>query len=225
MKYRNPLKLLVLSIITLGIYDIYWLVKTKTELNAKTKIKIPTIWLLFIPIIIFIIAIAAIVITSHPSTTASNQMMYSSSSSTSTSSNISGYVVLLDIVAFVIFIPVTFYWFFQYSKAVNEYTKGEMNTAVAFLLLWMLHFIGVIIVQDKFNELLAADRISGPVQPTSQVASPPQPFIPPQQNQPTPPIVTPPAPVTTTLPQPPVDQVVPSTQPGNQPETHELPHQ
>jgi uncharacterized membrane protein YjgN (DUF898 family) len=39
MKKRNPLVVFLLSVITLGIYDIYWLVSTKKVLNAKTSHK------------------------------------------------------------------------------------------------------------------------------------------------------------------------------------------
>ena len=43
-------KLYVLMIITLGIYAIYWLVKTKGEINENYNENIPTCWLLIIPI-------------------------------------------------------------------------------------------------------------------------------------------------------------------------------
>ncbi len=42
---RNPLFVLVLSFVTLGIYGLYWLVKTKGELNSFGA-KIPTAWIL-----------------------------------------------------------------------------------------------------------------------------------------------------------------------------------
>ncbi len=42
---RNPLLVLVLSFVTLGIYGLYWVVKTKGELNSFGA-KIPTAWIL-----------------------------------------------------------------------------------------------------------------------------------------------------------------------------------
>ena len=42
--------LYVLIIITLGIYGIYWLIKTKGEINQNYNENIPTCWLLIIPI-------------------------------------------------------------------------------------------------------------------------------------------------------------------------------
>ena len=46
---RNPVAVVILSIITCGIYGIYWFVKTKDEINSLGA-EIPTAWLLIIPI-------------------------------------------------------------------------------------------------------------------------------------------------------------------------------
>jgi predicted nucleic acid-binding Zn ribbon protein len=43
-------KLYLFIIITLGIYMIYWLIKTKIEINENYNANIPTCWLLIIPI-------------------------------------------------------------------------------------------------------------------------------------------------------------------------------
>lgn len=50
MKNRNIFAVLLLTIITFGIYAIYWEVSTKIEMN-KLGAKIPTAWLLIIPIV------------------------------------------------------------------------------------------------------------------------------------------------------------------------------
>ena len=49
IKKRNIVLIYFLSFITFGIYSIYWLVKTKKELNSLGG-KIPTAWLIIIPI-------------------------------------------------------------------------------------------------------------------------------------------------------------------------------
>ncbi len=49
IKKRNIVAVYLLSIITLGIYLIYWLVQTKKEMNGLGA-KIPTAWLIIIPI-------------------------------------------------------------------------------------------------------------------------------------------------------------------------------
>ncbi len=49
MKRRSPVGLIVLSIVTLGIYALVWYVVTKNEMNAQGA-SIPTAWLIIIPI-------------------------------------------------------------------------------------------------------------------------------------------------------------------------------
>lgn len=50
MKNRDPILVFFLSIITLGIYALVWLVITKNEMNAKGA-TIPTAWLIIIPLV------------------------------------------------------------------------------------------------------------------------------------------------------------------------------
>lgn len=49
MKQRNPLAVLLITFVTLGIYGLVWEVKTKNEMNALGA-DIPTAWLLIIPV-------------------------------------------------------------------------------------------------------------------------------------------------------------------------------
>ena len=53
VKYRNPVLIVVFSIITLGIYSIYWLVSTTNELRRITS-SAPNPWsllLLLVPLV------------------------------------------------------------------------------------------------------------------------------------------------------------------------------
>jgi hypothetical protein len=50
MKKRSPAAPLLLPIVTLGIYSLVWLVKTKNEMNETATNKIPSAWLLIVPI-------------------------------------------------------------------------------------------------------------------------------------------------------------------------------
>jgi hypothetical protein len=50
MTQRSPIAVFFLPVITLGIYGIIWLVKTKDEMNAQGA-EIPTAWLLLVPIV------------------------------------------------------------------------------------------------------------------------------------------------------------------------------
>jgi len=49
IKKRNPALVVIFSIITLGIYLIYWIVKTKEEIKSLGA-KIPSAWLIIVPI-------------------------------------------------------------------------------------------------------------------------------------------------------------------------------
>lgn len=49
MTKRSPVAVLLLPLITFGIYSIVWFVKTKGEMNAQGA-TIPTAWLLIVPI-------------------------------------------------------------------------------------------------------------------------------------------------------------------------------
>ena len=49
MKNRSPATVFILSLVTIGIYAIYWQVKTKGELKAQGA-DIPTAWLIIVPI-------------------------------------------------------------------------------------------------------------------------------------------------------------------------------
>ena len=52
MKRIDPIMLVFLSIITFGIYALFWYVNTKHQANALGA-KIPTCWLLIVPIVNF----------------------------------------------------------------------------------------------------------------------------------------------------------------------------
>ncbi|HLD39964.1 MAG TPA: DUF4234 domain-containing protein [Candidatus Nanoarchaeia archaeon] len=49
IKHRNIFLVYLFTIITFGIYGIYWLISTKNEIN-RLGAKIPTAWLIIIPI-------------------------------------------------------------------------------------------------------------------------------------------------------------------------------
>lgn len=49
IKRRNPALVIIFSIITAGIYFLYWAVKTKEEIKLLGA-SIPTMWLIIVPI-------------------------------------------------------------------------------------------------------------------------------------------------------------------------------
>lgn len=293
MKKRNPLAVFFLGLITFGIYDIYWLVKTKKVLNEKTTHHTPTIWLLILPGVILtagyaMLFTASILDAAHTASSSKSSSFSSSSSSQTIKSgeqlNATGqrrpaqYIHICDTsdgieyvtqgdprclgsdqyrgdyassvpgtlysspckttdsparyvyisekeqcppgaqlvfynqavgtptsvfagqtsqetpidqtthpglywgafgmiaVGFIATFTIGIFWFFRFSKAINEYTRGKMSTAVTFLILWLVHLIGVALIQDTFNETddvsPAAPNPSGPTTPTVPIQPP-----------------------------------------------------
>ena len=69
--------------------------------------------------------------------------------------------------AILLFIPfVNIYWMWKWSEGVELATEGRMSGAVAFLMVFVLGFIGMAIVQAKFNE----GRGDAPI-PSARVAA------------------------------------------------------
>ena len=168
MKKRNPLGVVGLSLVTFGIYDIYWLAKTRKVLNEQTKIKVPTIWLLITPlvlIVIFSLIMFVNVIANFGSTV--------------------GLIVIW--VMWIAFTVISIVWFLKYSKAVDEYTNGKMSTVVSFLVLYLIHLIGVALIQDAFNNIIddRTANVSGQPVPVTLATSAQMPTLP-QYQQPIP---------------------------------------
>lgn len=308
MKKRNPFAVVLLSIITFGIYDLYWLVKTKAVLNEKTRSHTPTIWLLILPYLILIVgyiilftsafltaastgageqlnikgtrrppqylhicntaggiqyvsqgspkclgndsyqsdyspSVAGTVYSSPCKTTSgtvryiyistsescptgttlifynnfssspvtgnipNNSSSTNSTADTSSSAAHPGLALLalgMIIVGFIATSIASIFWFFRFSKAVEEYTHGKMSTAISFLILWLIHLIGVALIQDAFNDTEENGPL--PSQPVPAAAAPaaPAPVAPPPVTPPTvsaqPAVPLPPAPSQATGP-------------------------
>jgi hypothetical protein len=155
MKKRNPLVIVLLSIITFGIYDIYWIYVTKKVLNQNTKTHVPTLWLLFGPAIALVVGYIVLMITAL-STISNNVNTASNTTSTTTTTASIGVLIsyLIFFVGVIALSIIYIIWFFKFSKAINEYTNGKMSTAVTFLILWLIHLIGIALIQDTFNDMI-----------------------------------------------------------------------
>jgi hypothetical protein len=51
MKKRSPITVIVLSILSLGIYALVWQIQTKNEMNQHYAAGIPTAWIILVPIV------------------------------------------------------------------------------------------------------------------------------------------------------------------------------
>lgn len=68
--------------------------------------------------------------------------------------------------AWLLIVPfVSYYWLWKYCEGVEKVTNGKMSTVMAFVLLFLLGFIGMAIVQNEFNQVSAVGAPAGDSQP------------------------------------------------------------
>jgi hypothetical protein len=51
MKTRSPITVILLSVLSLGIYALVWQIQTKNEMNRGYGAGIPTAWIMLVPIV------------------------------------------------------------------------------------------------------------------------------------------------------------------------------
>ncbi|NBU33023.1 DUF4234 domain-containing protein [bacterium] len=135
MKKRSIVKMLILEIVTLGIYRLYWFIKTRKEMMALAKVDIPTPWIFVIPVFGYIFGFALLF-----------------ASSLSGNSNPIA-VLLFYAIIFASFIVYAL-WLWKYSKAVEVITNEKMSFALSLLILLAVpDGIDILVVQDYFNKV------------------------------------------------------------------------
>jgi len=218
MKKRTIWKMFLLEIVTLGIYRLYFLIKTRREmmdLNPQIKIKSPAF--IIAPIAIVIIGVIFFIATSISSfknttnncfTSTSNASQSTSLDSTSTTTNCSssspGSFIGFMVFYFAIFVAVILFvvWEWSYSHGVEIATGNKLSFAMSLVILVIVpDGIDILIIQDYFNKL--GDTPVAPIAPQAPVT----PMTPPM-----PPTMTPPAIPTPPMPpsSPPASYLVPS---------------
>ena len=215
MKKRNPLSVFFLSIITLGIYDLYWLVQTKKVLNESTTHHTPSIWLLVAPVPLIILGYIGLLISIPASTTTTYGTTGISNATNTHTTHPTILIIALAvmIIGWIASFAISIIWFYKFSKAVNEYTQSKMSTAVAFLVLWLIHLIGVALIQDAFNDMQDSPRPYNNQPPPAMVGSDPQPIV---QQPINPLVVSPQTVVPSPPPQPPSQTIVSPNQQTDQ---------
>lgn len=164
---KRPLwQVIVFGIITLGIYDLVWLYKTRNEMVAKGQ-KIPSFWLLFWPVLLLLAVVLLILAVPRGADSASARAV-----------GIFG--VLAGLVGVIGIIVIAFYWYYKYCKAVEAVTAGQTTFGLAYGLWFLfnvvnLSFIWPAFIQNGFNKVSA-----GGDTPPSPVASQPAPPAAPQ---------------------------------------------
>lgn len=143
MKKRSVGKVLLLTIVTLGIYRLYWFIKTRSEMMAIADVDIPTPWIFAIPFFGYFFGIVLLI-----------------TSSNSTGANVFA-MLLFYAMIFASFL-VAALWLWKYSKAVEVITNEKLSFALSLLILLVVpDGIDILIMQDYFNKV-ADTKLAAP---------------------------------------------------------------
>jgi hypothetical protein len=157
MRKRSLAMVVILGLITFGIYQLYWLISTRKEMVQRGAY-VPRVLILFLPLIaLAVLALLQLLL----------QVGFSAVSAegapTATGPHILEiFMVTFAILAAIALIPVTFYWIYKYCQAAERVTGGQITTNFAFAMYALLTIFGVgfiwpAIVQDTFNKLSDAN--------------------------------------------------------------------
>lgn len=165
MKNRVIWKMFALTIVTLGIYRLYWFVKTRKEMmRTNPKIKIMTPLFFFIPLLIVLASVIVMIISfvqagsSIPSYC--GDYPYSESNAAPLAKecepDVSVWPMLFFYFSILVVWPLMCIWLWSYSKGVEAITKGKTSFAMSLLVLLAVpDGIDILIIQDGFNKVSA----------------------------------------------------------------------
>ena len=142
MKRRHLGKIFLLTIVTLGIYNIYWFVMTRREMLSQGAPHIPSVWILFAPLLALGGMILLSVIEQAVNSDGRNDL---------------GFIILFGIVvAAIAMLIVTPVWIWHYGKAVEALTGGETTRQYVFWIWILLTVVStspvwLLIMQHEFN--------------------------------------------------------------------------
>lgn len=152
MKQRNVALVILYSLLTFGIYILFWLNSTRKELIARGATHIPGIWMLVVPVIFVIGALIVFLTTAIRGFNSPelNTMIWFTS-------------IGLYMFFVIVWITVWIYWIYKYSQAVDYVTKGQTAFTLSFWLGTALLILGYFpvwpgIIQDGFNKLADTPR-------------------------------------------------------------------
>ncbi len=169
MKKRVIWKVFALTILTLGIYRLYWFIKTRKEMmSLNPKIKILSPWFFIIPVLLVVFALGFF-ITDIVQTNADMPSFCREYSSAERFSEDAGSAIadecqvnssILPLIilyaAFLLVWPLVAIWLWSYSKGVEKITKEKTSFAIALIVLLLVpDGIDILIIQDAFNKIKA----------------------------------------------------------------------
>lgn len=164
MKKRSLLGMFLLTFVTLGIYQLFWLYNTKQELKSKGQ-SVPPIALLFTPFLLLTIVVLFQLI--------SRFSMASGTETASGNTMVNLLSLLFGLVAPLAILPIFLYWFYKYCKAAEVVTSGRLSFGFSYamsivLSLFGVGFIWTLIMQEGFNSAAISSANTMPVDEPSQ---------------------------------------------------------
>jgi hypothetical protein len=148
MRNRGIVFVIVMSIITLGIYDIYWAFSTRDEL-VKKGYDVPSPWIAIAPLL-GLIGIAVLQILLHA--------LWLGGPSASAETIVNVLSVIIGFVSVVAIIPMSVFWLWKYCQAVEKVTHKGLTAGFNIAMAILLAVLGagplwVPIVQYQYNKL------------------------------------------------------------------------
>ena len=174
MKNRVLWKMFVLSIVTLGIYRIYWFIKTRNEImQLKPESRIWPAYVLFLPLAVGVLAFVGLIASIASSPTSERQCNSSFASSdqelstdtelVAPSEDVSddcstSTVTIIGLVGFYLglFVAWILYmvWIWTYARGVDIVSAGSLSFALAIIVLLVVpDGFDILVIQDHFNKL------------------------------------------------------------------------
>jgi len=145
MEKQSLGKLIVLSIITLGIYALFWYISTAKHMRQKGQ-NVANNWYLFAPIVVALALIVPMIIISVNGAANSGE-----------SFGLMAMFYLLFIVAGF----ASLYWYWTFCVAGEAITGGTVNRWIAVILAWFVSpIVTMLWFQYEFNRLATADDLS-----------------------------------------------------------------
>lgn len=170
LRKRNLLVVLLLTLVTLGIYYLVWLYKTRKELLSVNDDKnaIPSFWLLFLPCLAFFILFIPLIAVSPDDM----------------SDAAAAFLGIFTILLAVGTIALNLWWYYRYCQILTKVTKG-MDVTTSYVLFIVLNFFSVgfvwiMLAQNDINKAIE----NGDDTLTQKPVEPPYPTFPSENTPP-----------------------------------------
>lgn len=170
MKKRGVFIVFLLSIVTLGIYQLVWSYKVREGLMARVEDKksIPSFMWLIAPIIIMLATIPLLLINAAASSDASGNIAFTS------------LMIVIMLVTFAVAFIITFWWYYRFFTVLSQVTKAN-NLGLLYALWILAYIIGlpiwILVAQGDINKLLETDPTQHDGTPPTGPADPPYPTV------------------------------------------------